>query len=122
MPGQYNPESILQEQFESHRKNLDDQFRFRWNDVNKRAQEGLFKSQKEYEETLHDLHVEIKTSFSKFEDKVKQAVGQFQQIDKLAEMGAIKDPDEVKWRMVLGPEAEKAMFQQPVDPREEHPC
>lgn len=120
MPEQYNPESILQEQFESQRQQIQKHFQTKWDEVNNRARAGLFKSQKERDGAFFEIRTEATQTLDKFTQKVEQATGQFQQIDKLAEMGAIKDPDEVKWRMVLGPEAEKAMFQEQRDPRLEH--
>ena len=120
MPGQYNPETILQEQFESQRQQIQQQFRSQWDEVNRQAREGLFKSPKEHEEILHKLYAESKQTMLEFDQKAEQGMGQLKQIDKLVEAGAIKDPDETKWRLVLGPEAEKAMFQQPADPRLEH--
>lgn len=120
MMPQYNPESILEEQFESQRQQIQKQFQFQWDDINRQARDNLFKSPKEHESALHDLYTQNKQMMLEFDQKAEQATGQLQQIDQLAEQGAIQNPDEVKWRMVLGPEAERGMFPQQIDPREEH--
>ncbi len=121
MPGQYNPESILEEQFESQRQQIQKQFQLQWDDVNRQARDNLFKSPKDHEAALHDLYTQNKQIMLKFNQQTEQATGQLQQIDRLAEMGAIQNPDEVKWRLVMGPEAERAMFPpEPRDPRLEH--
>lgn len=120
---EYNPETILQEQFESQRQQIQERFRLQWEDVNRQADDGLFGSQKEYEQTLHELHVQMQQANSEFDQKAEQAIGQLTQIDKLREMGAFQSDqqaDETKWRIVLGPEAERAMFPPQGDPREEH--
>lgn len=116
----YNPETILEEQFESQRQQIQKQFQFKWNDINRQARDNLFKSPKEHEAALHDLYAQSKQAMLKFDQQTEQATGQLQQIDKLAEMGAIQNPDEVKWRLVMGPEAERAMFPEQRDPRLEH--
>lgn len=118
---EYNPETILEEQFESQRQQIQQQFQFQWNDINRQARDNLFKSPKEHEAALHDLYTQNKQIMLKFNQQTEQATGQLQQIDRLAEQGAIQNPDEVKWRLVMGPEAEKAMFPpEPRDPRLEH--
>lgn len=119
MPG-YNPETILEEQFESQRQQIQKHFQFQWDEVNRQARSGIFKSQKEYEQTLHELHVQMQQANSEFDQKSEQAAGQLKMVSDLAEQGFIKDPDEVKWRMVLGPEAERGMFPEQRDPRLEH--
>jgi hypothetical protein len=118
MPG-YNPETILREQFESQRQQIQKRFQAQWDEVNNRARAGLYKSQKDRDGDFFAIHSKAAQVLGEFDQIAEQATGQFQQIDKLAEMGAIKDPDEVKWRMVLGPEAEKAMFPSQADPRDE---
>ena len=80
----------------------------------------MFKSPKEHEVALHELYAQSKQAMLEFDQKAEQGMGQLKQIDKLVEAGAIKDPDETKWRLVLGPEAEKAMFTEQRDPRLEH--
>jgi hypothetical protein len=113
MPGQFNPESILEENFESQRQQIQKQFQTQWNEINRQAQENLFKSPKEHEQALHKLYVQSKQIMSDFNFKAAQGINQLKQIDQLAEQGAIDNPDEVKRRIVLGPEAER-------DPRDEY--
>lgn len=118
---EYNPETILEEQFESQRQQIQQQFQLQWNDINRQARDNLFKSPKEHEAALHDLYTQNKQIMLKFDQQTEQAAGQLKMIGDLAEQGIIKDPEEVKWRLVMGPEAERAMFPpEPRDPRLEH--
>jgi hypothetical protein len=117
---EYNPETILQERHTTSREQLQKQFEFQWNEINRQAREGLFKSPKEHESALHELYTRGKQSVLEFNQRAEAETNQLNEINKLAELGAIQNPDEVKWRLVLGPEAEQAMFPKQVDPREEH--
>lgn len=121
MPGQYNPETILNEQFRTQEKQLQHQFQIKWDAINRQARTGMFKSQKEYEQSLHEVHVENQQIMSEFASKYEQATNQLKQIDTFAEQGVIPNPDEIKMRLILGPEAEAAVFPQQRDPRLEHP-
>lgn len=121
MAERYNPESLLDENINAQKQHIQEQFQIQWNSINSAAQRNMFKSPKEHEEALHELYVKNVAMMQEFDSKAEDFRRQLQQIDKLAEQGAIQNPEEAKWRLVLGPETEQAMFPKaPRDPRLEH--
>lgn len=120
MPRQYNPETILEERHATAREQLQQYYRTQWDDVNRRARAGLFRSQKERDELFYEIRLQSTQALNKFDQQAEQEINRLNEINRLAELGAIQNPDEVKWRLVMGPEAEQAMFPRQVDPRDEY--
>jgi len=117
MPRQYNPETILQEQFESQRQLIQQQYRTKWDEVNRRGRMGLFKSIKDRDAAIFELHTESTQVLGEFDYKAQQAMSQLKQIDQLTGLGALSEQDafKAKWKLVLPKETEAAMFPKPRD-------
>jgi len=112
--GALTPESIFQQEYESGQRQIQQQFELQWNEINRRARS--FGSPARHRQALDELYTKSQQAMLKFNQGMQQKSEQLKRIDQLAKQGAIRNPDEVKWRIVLGPEAEAAMFLcQPVD-------
>lgn len=116
-----DPESVFQQEYESGQRQIQQQFEFQWDEINRRARS--FGSPARHQQALNNLYTKSQQAMLQFNQGMQQRSDQLKRIDQLAKQGAIQNPDEVKWRMVLGPEAERGMFPtepRPVDWRLEH--
>lgn len=111
-----SPESIFQREYESGQRQIQQQFELQWNEINRRARS--FRSPEQHKQALDELHAKGQQTILRFNQEMQQRSNQLRRIDQLAEQGAIQNPDEVKWRMVLGPEAERGMFPTPARPKD----
>lgn len=113
-----NPESIFQQEYESGQQQIQQQFEFQWNEINRRAQS--FGSPAQHKQALDELYTKGRERMLRYDQMAQQKLDQLKRIDQLAEQGAIQNPNEVKWRMVLGPETERGMFPKQIDSRTEY--
>lgn len=113
-----SPESIFQQEYESGQRQIQQQFELQWNNINRRARS--FKSPAQHKQALDDLYVKGQQTMLQFNQEMQQRSDQLKRIDRLAEQGTIQNPDEVKWRMMLGSEAERGAFPAQQDPRTEY--
>lgn len=116
-----SPESVFQQEYESGQQQIQQQFELQWNEINRRARS--FKSPTQHKQALDELYAKGQQTILRFNQEMQQRSDQLKRIDQFAEQGAIQNPDEIKWRMVLGPEAERGMFPtlaKPKDPRTEY--
>lgn len=113
-----SPESIFQQEYKSGQQQIQQQFELQWNNINRRARS--FKSPEQHKQALDDLHAKGQQTMLQFNQQMQQRSDQLKRVDQLAERGVIRDPDEVKWRMMLGPEAERGAFPTQRDPRTEY--
>lgn len=111
-----SPESVFQQEYESGQRQIQQQFKLQWDEINRRARS--FKSPAQHKQALDELYTKGQQTMLQFNQGMKQRSDQLKRIDQLARQGAIQDPDEVKWRMVLGPEAERGMFPTPARPKD----
>ena len=110
-----NPESVFQQEYESGQQQIQQQFESQWNEINRRAKS--FGSPARHKQALDDLYTKNQRGMLQYNQKMQQKLEQLKRVDQLAKQGSIQNPDEVKWRMVLGPEAEKGMFPAQVRPK-----
>lgn len=113
-----SPESIFQQEYESGQRRIQQQFELQWNEINRRARS--FKSPAQHQQALDDLYAKGQQTMLQFNQGMQQRSEQLKRIDQLAQQGVIQNPDEVKWRMMLGPEAERGAFPKQIDPRTEY--
>lgn len=113
-----SPESIFQQEYESGQRQIQQQFELQWNNINRRARS--FKSPAQHKQALDDLLAKGQQTMLQFNQGMQQRSEQLKRVDRLAEQGTIQNPDEVKWRMMLGPEAERGAFPTQKDPRTDY--
>lgn len=113
-----SPESVFQQEYESGQQQIQQQFESQWDNINRRVQS--FKSPAQHKQALDDLFAKGQQAMLQFNQKMQQRSEQLKRVDQLAKQGAIQNPDEVKWRMMLGPEAERGMFPGRKDPRTDY--
>lgn len=107
------PESILDDYYQRGIADIDKRYRGQWDEVSKR---GATLGQRRQNEMFDDIQAKSDAELGKFYQSAQGQFKEFQLIDRLAEQGGF-DPYEAKMRMVLGPEAEKAMFPTQAAPR-----
>ena len=113
-----NPESVFQREYESGQQQIQQQFTLQWDEINRRARS--FGSPARHKQALDELYTKSQQMMLQFNQGMQQRSDQLKRIDALAQQGKIQNPDEVKWRMVLGPEAERGMFPEQADPRTDY--
>lgn len=103
----YTPEAWLNEQFDAGRQQIQDRFALQWNEVNRRAR---FLGPMRHKQMLQQIDLKARTEMLQFNQQAQNQLAQLKQIDNLATKVVLTNPDEVKWRIVLGHEIESAMF------------
>lgn len=108
-----SPESIMEDYYQRGVADINQRYRGQWDEVNKRASTL---GQRRQMEMLGDIQAKSRAEFDRFHQSARNQVKELQLIDQLAKQGGF-DPYEAKMRMVLGPEAEGAMFPRQTAPR-----
>ena len=103
---QSTPESIVDDYLQRGLQDIQDKYTLQWNEVNKR---GDTLGGRKQMEMLSNIDMKAKQEIQAFRQSAQQQQDQLAQIDQLARQGGF-NPYEAKMRMVLGTEAEAAMF------------
>jgi len=103
------PEQWLEENTRSQRDLIERQYQQELQGIQREAKLGQW-SQPQFHQAINGAFTRGQQQLAEFEAKIQMQQRQFQRIDQLAQSGAFGNPDEVKWRITLGPEAETAMF------------
>ena len=103
----YTPESYMQEEVQAGRHRIQEKLNLAWSTVNANAR---ILGPQQHQAMLAQLHANAKQEMLEFNQKAQMQLAQLKQIDNFATKGLITNPDEVKWRIVLGPEIESAIF------------
>ncbi len=103
----YTPEAWLNEQIQTGRQQIQNRFTLQWNEINRSAR---FIGRQKALNMRRQLHTKAKQEMLQFNQKAQNQLARLKEIDNLGTKGLITNPDEVKWRIVLGPEIESAMF------------
>ena len=101
------PESVINEQTQTGRRKIQQQFNLAWNEINNSAR---FVGQAKAERMRSELHAKAKQEMLQFNQQAKQQMVQLQNINRLAEQGLITNPDEIKARMTFGTDVAKSMY------------
>jgi len=103
---QITPESIAEDNYQRSVANIDQRYRSQWDEVNRRRS-AL--GPRRHAEMLCDIQARSRAEFDKLYQAAQNQAEEFKLIDQLAQQKGF-DPYEAKMRIVLGPEAEAAMF------------
>ena len=101
------PESVINEQTQTGRRKIQQQFNLAWNEINRSAR---FIGQQKASNMRQELHTRARQEMLQFNQEAKQQVAQLRNIDRLAKQGAITNPDEIKARMTFGTDVAKSMY------------
>lgn len=101
-----SPESMVGDYQQQGLQDIQDRYMQQWNEISKR---GSVLGARRQTEMFDELDSRFGQQALKFKQGTAQQMQQFSQLDQLAEQGGF-DPYEAKMRMVLGPEAEAAMY------------
>ena len=104
------PESSLKEKIQAGRQRIQDKYALQWKEASRSAKSvGRGKSQR----MLRDIDTRAKQEMLQFNQQAQQQLKQLQNIDQLAQQGAINNPEEIKARMTFGPDVAKSMYPTP---------
>jgi len=104
------PESIVDNYLQQGLQDIQQRFESQWNEVNSRAKTL---GQRKQMEMLNELQSKATQEIMTFRQQTQQQMQQLQLVDRLAQQNSSINANEVKMRMVLGPETETAMFPKP---------
>lgn len=101
------PESFVNEQIQTGRQQIQDKYALRWKEVNRsRRFIGAAKSKR----MLREIDAKAKQEMLQFDQQAQVQMNQLQSINRLAEQGLIYNADEIKARMVYGPDVARSMY------------
>lgn len=104
------PESTLNEQIQVGRQQIQNRFNLQWKEIQRSMRfVGRTKSQR----MLQDLHIRAKQEMLQLNQKAQAQMNQLRNIDRLAQQGAIPNPDEIKARIAFGSDVAKSMYPEP---------
>ena len=104
------PESMLNEQIQTGRKQIQDRFNLQWGELNKSAR---FVGQQKASNMRQQLHAKAKQEMLQFNQQAQQQLEQLRNIDRLTQQGAITNPEEIKARMTYGSDVARSMYPTP---------
>lgn len=108
------PESFINEQTRIGRREIDDRYKLMWNEINRSAK---FTGRQKAANMRRQLMTKGKQEMLQFNQKMQQQADQLDNINRLAEVGLINNPDEIKARMAFGADVAKSMYPTPAKER-----
>jgi len=104
------PESMLEQEIQTGRQAIQNKYALQWKEVNRsRRFIGAAKSQR----MLRDIDTRAKQEMLQFNQQAQAQLTQLRNIDRLAEQGAINNPEQIKAREIFGPDIAKSMYPTP---------
>ncbi len=113
-----SPESMAQQEFETGQQQIDEQYKIQWDQLNKQYQ--ISGDSEKLQQEQDKLMTKGRQEMLQYTQEYEQRVQRFKDVDDLAAQGHIQNAPEIKWRIGLEAEEEKAMFPEQVDWRAEH--
>ena len=104
------PESMLKQEIQTGQQAIQDKYALQWKEVNRsRRFIGATKTQ----QMLRQIDAAAKQEMLQFNQQAEQQMAQLQNIDRLAQQGAITNPEEIKARMTFGSDVARSMYPTP---------
>jgi len=101
------PESMLNEQIQTGRQRIQDKYALQWQEINRSKRFiGAVKAQ----QMLRQIDMKAKQEMLQFNQQAQQQLAQLQNIDRLAQQGAITNPEEIKARVTFGADVARSMY------------
>lgn len=108
--GRLTPESMLERETQTGRQAIQDKYALQWKTVNQgRRFIGAVKTQR----MLQQIDMSAKQEMLQFNQQAEQQLAQLRNIDRLAQQGAIANPEEIKAREMFGPDIARSMYPTP---------
>lgn len=108
------PESVLNEQIQSGRQQIQNKYALQWKTV---AQSKRFIGTGKTKRMLREIDTKAKQEMLQFNQQAQEQQTQLNNINRLAEQGLIYNADEIKARMVFGPDVARSMYPQGKEPK-----
>jgi len=102
------PESMFEQKVKAGRDGIQQEFQREWDTINQQAKINRFSPQK-HQQLLATAQTKAADRAAKFDQGYQAQLSNFKNLEQLQNQGVITNATEAKWRMVLGPEAEKLM-------------
>ncbi len=104
------PESTLNEQIRTGRRQIQNKYRIQWDEVNRSARFlGPAKTHQMYQQ----IDSSSKQELLQFDQKAQTQLGQLQRVTMMGQQGLVPDADRIKARMVFGADVAESMYPQP---------
>jgi len=104
------PESMLQQEIQTGRQTIQDKYTLQWKEVNRSRR---FIGATKTAQMLRQIDMSAKQEMLQFNQRAEQQLAQLQNIDRLAQQGAITNPEEIKARVTFGTDVAKSMYPTP---------
>ena len=102
------PESMFEQKVKSGRTGMQREYENEWKNAHQRAAVNRMDPNK-YTQMMDEIDNNYKLKMAKFDQGYQAQLSNFKNLEQLQNQGVITNATEAKWRMVLGPEAEKLM-------------
>lgn len=104
------PESMLRQEIQTGKQAIQDKYALQWKTVQQgRRLVGAAKTQR----MLQQIDMQAKQEMLQFNQQAEQQLAQLQNIDRLAQQGAIANPEQIKARMTFGADVARSMYPTP---------
>ena len=104
------PESILEQEIQTGQQQIQDKYALQWKEVNRSKR---FIGATKTNQMLRQIDMKAKQEMLQFNQRAEQQMVQLQNINRLAEQGAIPNPEEIKARVMFGTDVAKSMYPTP---------
>ena len=104
------PESMVNEQTRTGRQEIQNKYALQWKEA---LRSKRFIGAGKTKRLLQEIDLKAKQEMLQFNQKVQQQLIQLQNINRLAEQGAINNPEEIKARMTFGTDVARSMYPTP---------
>lgn len=104
------PESMLEQEIQTGRQQIQDKYALQWKEVNRSRR---FIGRVKAGQMLQQIDTQAKQEMLQFNQRAQAQLTQLRNIDRLAEQGAIANPEQIKARMTFGTDVAKSMYPEP---------
>ena len=104
------PESMLKQEIQTGRQAIQSKYALQWKTV---QQSRRFIGQTKASAMLREIDTRAKQEMLQFNQQAQQQLTQLRNIDRLAQQGAITNPEEIKARITFGTDVAKSMYPEP---------
>ena len=108
--GRVTPESTLEQEMQAGRQRIQDKYALQWKTVSGSRQ---FIGATKTSRMLREIDTKAKQEMLQFNQQMQAQINQLRDIDRLAQQGAIADPEQIKARMTFGPDVARSMYPTP---------
>jgi len=104
------PESMLKQEIQTGRQSIYNKYNLQWKEAKRSAR---FIGQGKSQRMQQEIFAKAKQEMLQFNQQAEQQTAQLRNVDRLAQQGAITNPDEIKARMAFGTDVAKSMYPTP---------